>query len=95
MTHDVAAMWLGALQAHSFLVPVERVVKVDRPLLKMSSTHQDGATRGHLSPAGSLLDMELNGPELHQIPSLGRQPSAFTSWGKAGTESAFGIFRSR
>lgn len=53
MTHDVAATRLGSLQAHSFLVPVEGVVEVDRPLLKMSSTHQDGATRGHLSAAGS------------------------------------------
>ena len=44
MTHDVVAMRLGSLQAHSFLVPVEGVVEVDRPQLKMSSTHQDGAT---------------------------------------------------
>lgn len=37
--------------------------------------------------------MECSGLGLCQVPPLGSQPSALTSWGKAGTESAFGIFR--
>ena len=58
MIHDVAATRLGSLQAHSFLVPVEGVLEVDRPLLMMSSSRQDGTTRGHLPAAGRVLDVE-------------------------------------
>lgn len=94
MTHDAAAVWLGSLQAHSLLMPVEGVVDVDGLLLKMSSSHQDGATRGHLSAAGSFPDVESNGPGLSRVTPLGSQPSAVTSWGKTGAGLAFGIFRS-
>lgn len=58
MTHDAVALWLGSLQAHSLMVPAEGVVEVDGPLLKMSSSHQDWATRGSFSAAGSCLNME-------------------------------------
>lgn len=58
MTHNAVASRLGSLQACSFTVPAEGVVEVDGPWLKMSSSHQDWARRGHLSAAGSFQDTE-------------------------------------
>lgn len=58
MTHSAPATRLGSRQAPGLLASAQGVVEVDGPLLMMSSSHQDGATLGHLPAASSLLDRE-------------------------------------